>query len=206
MRTGRDREAGNGVVCLVMEELVPFGGGFSWEVDGGGVVLVMASGWCLGGGGWSDIAYSVSLVSQFMHDPQDPHMQAVFHILRYLKSAPGKGLIFSKHGHLQIEAFTDADWAGSLDDRRSISGYCTLVGGNVVTWRSKKQNIVARSNAKAEYRAMAQGVCELWLQKLMDELRFSETGKLLLYCDNKAAISIVHNPVQHDRTKHVEID
>ena len=85
-----------------------------------------------------DIAYAVSLVSQFMHDPRELHMQAVFRILRYLKSAPGKGILFSKNGHLQIEAFADADWAGSPDDRRSTSGYCTLVGGNLVTWRSKK--------------------------------------------------------------------
>lgn len=85
-----------------------------------------------------NIAYSVSRVSQFMHDPRDPQMQAVFYILRYLKSAPGKDLLFSKHHHLQIEAFTNADWAGSPDDRRSTSGYCTLIGGNLVTWRSKK--------------------------------------------------------------------
>ncbi|XP_060177791.1 uncharacterized mitochondrial protein AtMg00810-like [Lycium barbarum] len=81
-----------------------------------------------------DIAYSVSLVSQFMHDPRDPHMEAIFRILQYLKSAPGKGLLFSRNGHLNIEAFTDANWAGSLDERRSTSDYCTLVGGNLVTW------------------------------------------------------------------------
>nr|XP_016505430.1 PREDICTED: uncharacterized mitochondrial protein AtMg00810-like [Nicotiana tabacum] len=147
-----------------------------------------------------NIAYSVSLVSQFMHDPRDPHMQAAFHILCYMKSAPGKGQLFSKHDHLQTEAFTDADWAGSLDDRRSTFGYCTLAGGNLVTWRSKKQSIVARSSAEAEYRAMAQGVCELlWLQKLLHELRLYEKEKLSLYCDNKVAISIDHNLVQHDR-------
>src|SRR5262249_17260499 len=66
-----------------------------------------------------EIAYAVSLVSQYMHDPREPHMEAVYRILRYLKSAPGRGLLLSKHGHLQIRAFTDADWAGSLDDRRS---------------------------------------------------------------------------------------
>ena len=142
-----------------------------------------------------------------MHDPRELHMQAVFHILQYLKSLPGKGLLFSKNVHLQIEVFTDADWAGSTDDRRCTSGYCTFVGGNLVTWRNKKQNVVVRSSVEAEYRAMAQGVCELlWLQKLLKEMRLSEGSKLTLYCDNKASISIAHNPVQHDRTKHVEID
>lgn len=80
-----------------------------------------------------DIAYAVSLVSRFMHDPQESHMQVVFCILSYLKSAPAKGLLFSKHGNLQIETFTHADWAESLNDRRSTFRYCTLVGGNLVT-------------------------------------------------------------------------
>ena len=154
-----------------------------------------------------DIAYVVCLVSQYIHDPCESHSEAVFRILRYLKSTPGKGLIFLKHGHLQIKAFTDADWVGFLDNRRSTSGYCTFVGGNMLTWRSKKQNVTARSSAEAEYRAMAQGICELlWLRKLMKELKLSETNDLSLFCDNKAAINIVHNPVQHDRTKHIEID
>ncbi|XP_028087207.1 uncharacterized protein LOC114287942 [Camellia sinensis] len=101
-----------------------------------------------------DIAYAVGIVSQFMHDPCVPHSDAVYRILRYLKSAPGKGILFSNHGHLRLEAFTDADWAGSIDDRRSTFGYCAFVGGNLVTWRSKKQGVVSRSSAEAEYRAM----------------------------------------------------
>ena len=106
-----------------------------------------------------------------------------------------------------MEAFTDADWAGSVDDRRSTSGYCTFIGGNLVTWRSKKQTVVARSSAEAEYRAMALGTCELlWLQSLLGDLGIQVDGPIRLYCDNKAAISIAHNPVQYDRTKHIEID
>jgi hypothetical protein len=85
-----------------------------------------------------NIAYAVSLVSQYMHGPRDSPLHIVFRILWYLKSAPRKGLLFSRHGHLRIEAYTDVDWARSLDDRRSASGYCTFVGGNLVTWRSKK--------------------------------------------------------------------
>jgi hypothetical protein len=74
-------------------------------------------------------------------------MEAVYHILHYLKSSSGKGLLFSQHDHLKIEAYTDADWAGSIMDRQSTSGYCTFVGGNLATWRSKKQSMVARSSA-----------------------------------------------------------
>ena len=106
-----------------------------------------------------DIAFAVSVVSQFMHDPRSSHMNAVYRILRYLKSSPGKGLFYTKQGSIQVECYTDADWAGSLDDRRSTSGYCTFVGGNLIAWRSKKQSVVARSTAEAEFRAMAHGVC-----------------------------------------------
>jgi len=134
-------------------------------------------------------------------------MEVVYRILRYLKSSLGKGLLFSPHDHLKIEAYTHANWAGSITIRRYTSGYCTFVGGNLVTWRSKKQSVVARSSAEAEFRAMAQGVCEtLWFKILLMEVGFDSKDSMRLYCDNKAAISIVRNPVQHDRTKHVEID
>jgi len=85
-----------------------------------------------------DILYAVSVVSQFMHCPSKNHMDTVVQIIRYLKSAPGKGLMFSKNGHLDIEGYTNVDWVGNLSDRKSISGYLTFVGGNLVTWRSKK--------------------------------------------------------------------
>ena len=102
-----------------------------------------------------DIAFAVSLVSQFMHAPGQDHFTAVYRILRYLKGTPGQGLMFQKRAGTQVEVYTDADWAGNKADRRSISGYCTFVGGNLVTWRSKKQSVVARSSAEAEFRSLA---------------------------------------------------
>lgn len=155
-----------------------------------------------------DLAYALSVISQFMHNPGEQHMSAVMRILRYLKSAPGKGILFAKNENQQnVRVYTDADWAGSIDDRRSTSGYFTFVGGNLVTWRSKKQNVVARSSAEAEFRGMALGLCEaLWLKLLLSDLGYPPELPILLYCDNKAACDIAHNPVQHDRTKHVEVD
>ena len=82
-----------------------------------------------------------------MHDPRTGHMEVVYRILRYLKGTPGRGLWFRKNGHLNLEGYCDADWASSRDDRRSTSGYCVFVGGNLVSWRSKKQAVVARSTA-----------------------------------------------------------
>ena len=138
-----------------------------------------------------DIAFAVSLVSQFMQSPHEEHLEVVHRILRYLKSTPGRGLFFKKTGQQAIEVFTDADWAGSITDRKSTSGYCTFVWGNLVTWRSKKQDVVARSSAEADYRAMDQGVCEiLWLKRILEELQLPMTLPMKLYCDNKAAISI----------------
>ena len=85
----------------------------------------------------------------------------MYRILRYLKSAPGRGLLFSKKEVQYIKGYTDSDWAGNQTYRRSTSGYFTFVEGNLVTWRSEKQKVVTRSSAEAEYRGMAHGVCEL---------------------------------------------
>lgn len=129
-----------------------------------------------------EIAFAVSVVSQFMYDPKSSHMEAVYRILRYLKSYPGKGLLYTKKGNLQVECYIDANWAGSSDDRRSTSGLCTFVGANLVAWRSKKQSVVARSTAEAEFRAMAHGVCELlWLQILLTEVKLFVSSPLMLY-------------------------
>ena len=154
-----------------------------------------------------NIAFAVSMVSQFMHSPGHDHFDAAYRILRYLKGTPGRGLMFIKRDSLQIEVYTDADWAGSTTDRRSTSGYCTFVGGNLVTWRSKKQSVVARSNAEAEFRSLTHGICEaMWIKRLIEDLKISVSQPMKIYCDNKAAISIAHNPVLHNRTKHIEVD
>lgn len=111
------------------------------------------------------------------------------------------------HQRVAVAAYTNADWVGSLTDCRSTSGYCSFVWGNPVTWRSKRQSMVARSSVEAQFRFMANGICELLqLRKLLDELGYQVMGPMNLFCDNKVAISIAHDPVQHDRTKHVDID
>ncbi|MCI25689.1 hypothetical protein A2U01_0046880, partial [Trifolium medium] len=131
----------------------------------------------------------------------------VIRILKYIKSAPGKGLLYENKGNTQVVGYSDADWAGSPADRRSTSGYCVLIGGNLISWRSKKQNIVARSSAEAEYRAMAATACELtWLKQLLQQLKLGDVKAMKLICDNQAALHIASNPVFHERTKHIEID
>ena len=142
-----------------------------------------------------------------MHNPSEDHMGAVIRILRYLKSSPGKGLLFSKNTHLNIEGYIDADWAGNILDRKSTSGYFTFVGVNLDTWRSKEQKVAVLSSTEAEFRGMAKGLYDLlWLINLLTEVGFPPCSAMNLFCENKAAIDISHNPIQHDRTKHVEVD
>ncbi|CAL2275786.1 unnamed protein product [Prunus armeniaca] len=154
-----------------------------------------------------DITYAVSVASQFMHSPSEDHMAVVMRILSYLKSALGRGLLFKKNGHLDLKGYIDVDYAGNITDRRSTSGYVTFFGGNLVTWRSKKQNVVSRSSAESQYRGIAQGVCEiLWLRWLLAEIGFRPNAATKLHCDNQSAFEIANNPVQHYQTKHVEVD
>ncbi|RVX18665.1 Retrovirus-related Pol polyprotein from transposon TNT 1-94 [Vitis vinifera] len=154
-----------------------------------------------------DISFPVSVVSQFLQSPYDSHWDVVIRILRYIKSTPGQGVLYENRGHTQVVGYTDADWAGSPTDRRSISGYCVFIGGNLISWKSKKQDVVARSSVEAEYRAMALATCELiWLRHLLRELRFGKDEQMKLICDNQAALHIASNPVFHEMTKHIEVD
>ena len=110
------------------------------------------------------------MVSQFMHNSSNQQMSVVNRILPYLKPSSCKGILFSKHGHIDIEGYIDFDFTGSKLDRKSTSGYVSFVGGNLVTWRSKKQSVVSLSNAEAEYRALHHATTELtWLRILLSD-------------------------------------
>ena len=98
-----------------------------------------------------DISFAVSVVSQFLTSPCKDHWNALIRILKYIKNAPGKGLIYKDKGHTQIIGYSDADWASSPVDRRSTSEYCVFIRGNLVSWKSKKQNVVAQSTIEVEY-------------------------------------------------------
>ena len=154
-----------------------------------------------------DIAYAVQQVCLHMHDPREVHLVAAKRILRYLQGTLNLGLIIPRTSPTQLVVYTDADWAGCPDTRRSTSGYAVFLGGSLVSWSSKRQPTVSRSSAEAEYRAVANGVAEAsWLRQLLQELHHPLDNACLVYCDNVSAVYLSTNPVQHQRTKHVEID
>ena len=154
-----------------------------------------------------DIASVVSVISQFMHSSKEVHLQAANQVPQYLKGSPGKGILFKRNLGLVLEVYTNADYAGFVVDRRSITGYYTFLSENLVTWRSKKQSLVARSSIETEFCTMSQGVCELlWMKIILEYLKIKWDDPMKLYYNNKFAINIAHNLVQHDRTKHIEID
>ncbi|KAL5701149.1 hypothetical protein ACHQM5_026518 [Ranunculus cassubicifolius] len=153
-----------------------------------------------------DISFVVSRVSQFMHAPCQSHLDAVYHILRYLKSCPGLGLFYAAGTQGPLECYTDSDYGGSYDSR-STTGFCSFRGSHLISWKSKKQSVVSQSSTEAEYRALALGTCEVvWLRTMLGELGFSATTPSVLHCDNRAAIHLASDSVLHERTKHVEID
>ncbi|RDY13853.1 putative mitochondrial protein, partial [Mucuna pruriens] len=105
-----------------------------------------------------NIVSVVRLVSQFMHYLREFHLQATQRILQYLKGAPRRGILYKMNEYAILEAYTDADYVGPVTDRRSTIGYCTFLGGNLVTWRSKKQNVMTWSSVEVEFQATAQGI------------------------------------------------
>lgn len=154
-----------------------------------------------------DVTYAVNALSQFVADPRQSHMDAANRVLRYLKGTTGQGVLLPKDGDPVLTAFYDSDWLGCPYTRRSQTGYLLMLGGAPISWKTKKQTVVSRSFAEAEYRAMASTVSEiLWVRWLLKNLQVHIDTPTMLFCDNQAARHIANNPVFHERTKHVEMD
>ncbi|KAK9070021.1 hypothetical protein SSX86_010420 [Deinandra increscens subsp. villosa] len=154
-----------------------------------------------------DITYAVQQVCLFMHEPREAHFQFMKRILRYLQGTLDYGIRITPTTVSSLTAYSDADWGGCPDSRRSTSGYCVFMGDNLISWSSKRQTTVSRSSAEAEYRGVANVVAEVsWIRNLLLELSIPIRTATVVYCDNVSAVYLSDNPVQHQRTKHVEID
>ncbi|CAM8954603.1 unnamed protein product [Rhodiola kirilowii] len=154
-----------------------------------------------------DISFAVNKVCQYLSEPTDIHWEAVKRILRYIKGTTDSGLLFRRSSLTRISIFTDADWAGCPDDRRSTSGFAIYLGPNLISWSAKKQPTVSRSSTEAEYKALANGAAEaIWVQIILKELGVQSKQSPILWCDNLGATYLTANPVFHARTKHIETD
>jgi hypothetical protein len=142
-----------------------------------------------------------------MHQPRDVHWNFVKRILRYVRGTSGHGVLLRASTSTALTAYTDADWAGCPDTWRSTSGFCVFLGGALVSWSSKRQAVVSRSSAEAEYRGVANAAAECcWLRNLLCELHLPVDKASIIFCDNISAVYLSDNPVHHKRTKHVELD
>ena len=155
-----------------------------------------------------DITFAVSNVAKYSSKPTKEHWIAVKRILRYLKGSHNFGLLYRKSDcdTSKCIGFSDSDWAGDLDDRRSTSGYIFQVGGTAVSWKSRKQSCVALSTAEAEYIALSQAAQEaIWLKQLNTDLKVESSEPTTIYEDNQAAICLSKNPQGHGKSKHIDI-
>ncbi|KAK6162342.1 hypothetical protein DH2020_002183 [Rehmannia glutinosa] len=153
------------------------------------------------------IVYSVNKPSQFMQHPLDTHWKTVKRVLRYLAATPTFGLFIMKTPTLQITGYSDSDWATNIDDRKFITGFCVYLGDNLVSWCSKKQEAVSRSNTEAEYKSLAHCATEvMWLRNLLTKLHIPIVKTPIIWTDNIGAEVLASNPIFYSRIKYVELD
>nr|GEZ06861.1 ribonuclease H-like domain-containing protein [Tanacetum cinerariifolium] len=154
-----------------------------------------------------DLSYAVKQICLYMHDPREPHLAALKCILRYVQDSLDLGLHLYASSTTSLVGYTNVDWAGCPSTRRSTSGYCVFLGDNLLSWSIKRQHTLSCFGAEAEYQGVANVVAETtWLRNLLRELHSPLSTATLVYYDNVSAIYMAANPVQLQRTQHIEID
>ncbi|KAJ4724427.1 Retrovirus-related Pol polyprotein from transposon TNT 1-94 [Melia azedarach] len=152
-----------------------------------------------------DLAQSVSVVSRFMGEPGKEHWQAVKRIFRYLKGTFDVGLIYRGDTQCLVTGFSDSDYAGDVDSRRSMTGYVFTLGSSVVSWKATLQPTVTLSTTEAEYMALTEAAKEgIWLKGLVSDLGLHH-DQAIVYCDSLSAICLAKDQVHHERTKHIDV-
>ncbi|CAL9016687.1 unnamed protein product [Prunus brigantina] len=153
-----------------------------------------------------DLTYSVCLISRYMADPTEEHLLAAKRLLRYLMGTLELGVFYAREGAIELFAYTDSDYAGDYDDRKSTSGYVFKLSGGAVAWALKKQHVVTLSTTEAEYVAAAACACQsIWMKRVLNHFSPSQSKCITVFCDNSSAIKLSKNPVLHGRSKHIDV-
>jgi hypothetical protein len=146
-----------------------------------------------------DLTYAIQKTCIHMHDPWKSHLAVLKRLLRYVRGTVDFGLVLHCTS-TELVVYTDTDWAGCPDTRRSTSSYAVFLGDNLVSWSSKRQPVVSRSSAETEYRAVANGVAKAsWLRQLLAELHSPLAKTTLVYCDNVSVVYLSTKLVQHQQ-------
>ncbi|CAI7811460.1 unnamed protein product [Closterium sp. NIES-53] len=152
-----------------------------------------------------DMSFTVNTLAQSCVAPRRIHMRDALRALRYLVDTADRVIRYERQGGEQVVGYTDLDWGGETDGK-SRSAYIFKLGGGAISWYSKKQDSVATSVSEAEYKALSEGAKEaIWLRSWLAEMHVGDGGAIPLLCDNEAAVSLAHNPVLHQRTKHIKV-
>lgn len=150
--------------------------------------------------------YVVSIISRYMEFPKEMHLLAAKRILQYLKGTVEFGLFYKRERKSDLFGFTDSDYAGDLDDKRSTSGHVFMLGTGAVSWSSKKQTSVTLSTTETEFVAATSCSCQaIWFRKILEKLHFKQEGATTAYCDSSSAIKLSKNHVLHGRSKHIYV-
>ena len=155
-----------------------------------------------------DLSAAVGVLSQFMTKPGPQHWQGIKRVLRYVKGTTNYGLYFdcSKNESFSLYGYSDADWAGDISTRKSTSGYSFTLGGAKISWKSKRQSIVALSTTEAEYVALCHAAQEVvWLRRLLASVNLVQAEPTKVHEDNQGTMALSRNPKSHPRTKHIDI-
>ena len=153
-----------------------------------------------------EILYETRVLSRYMHDPRVPHMEAAYHILRYIKGVLDFGILYRKDHSPTLIGYRDADWGNCKNDRKSITRWVFVSARGPISWSSKKQQTVAISSTDAEAKALTDGIKEaIWLRTLSTKIHGVMPNPITLFCDNQSILKVARNPVHHEQLKHIEL-
>lgn len=153
-----------------------------------------------------DIAFAANVLARYMHKPRRVHWMVARRVLLYLKGTKDLGLVYSFDASEVPVAYADADWGGDLSDRKSTTGFVVLIKNCPISWKSKKETVVAKSTAEAEYIAVSACTQEVvWLRNFYSEIHREVQEATTIYTDNDPALEMTENPVNLSKTKHIDI-